>query len=56
MAGGIHVWGSDDTSSPVRQIALFETEAPTITTPQLKTRLASSNAPARQIAAPAFND
>ena len=56
MAGGIHVWGSDDTSSPVRQIALFETEAPTITTPQLKTRLASSNAPVRQIAAPAFNE
>lgn len=56
MAGGIHVWGSDDTSSPVRQIALFETEAPTITTPQLKTRLASANAPARQIAAPSFNE
>lgn len=55
MAGGIHVWGNDDTSSPVRQIALFEPEAPAVTTPQLKTRLASSNTPARQIAAPAFN-
>lgn len=56
MAGGIHIWGSDDTSSPVRQIALFETEAPAITTPQLKTRLASSDVPTRRIAAPAFNE
>ncbi|RIJ24166.1 divergent polysaccharide deacetylase family protein [Henriciella barbarensis] len=54
MAGGIHLWGSEDTSSPVRQIALFETKTPAITTPQLKTRLASSNAPARQIAAPVY--
>ena len=54
IVGGVHVWGSGDMSGPVRQIALFENEAPAITAPQLKTRLASSNAPASQIAAPTF--
>ncbi|WP_018148885.1 divergent polysaccharide deacetylase family protein [Henriciella marina] len=41
----IHLWGDDASASPVRQIALFEPEAPTTVSPQLKTRLAAANPP-----------
>ena len=41
----IHLWGDDASASPVRQIALFEPEAPPSVSPQLKSRLAAINQP-----------
>ena len=41
----IHLWGDDASASPVRQIALFEPEAPATVSPQLKSRLAAINQP-----------
>ena len=46
-AGAIHLWGDDASSTPLRQISLFEPEAPQAAAPPaLKTRIASAEVPA----------